>query len=119
MTSIIQIIIIIFAIIIALVTLGSRSTHSGKAWKKVALVLLAVGMIIVVLFPDITNQLAHLVGVGRGADLLLYATIVSFILYALNNYLYQQDQRNTLHRLARKLALMEASQTNDSRKNSR
>lgn len=116
MIAIIQIVLIIVAIAIVVITLGNRSTHSGKAWKKIALILLAMGMIVVVLFPEITNQLAHIVGVGRGADLLLYATVAAFILYVLNDYLHQQDQRNTLHKLARKIALMEASQSNNSSK---
>lgn len=113
MTVIIQAILIFVAILILVLTLGSRSTHSGKAWKKIALVLLAAGMVVAVLFPEITNQLAHLVGVGRGADLLLYTITAAFILYALNSYLYQQDQRNTVHMLARKIALMEAEKIKD------
>lgn len=112
MIAIIQVVLIVVAVAIVVVTLGNRSTHSGKAWKKIALLLLAAGMVVVVLFPEITNQLAHAVGVGRGADLLLYATVAAFILYVLNDYLQQQDQRNTLHRLARKIALMEAAQSN-------
>lgn len=112
----IQIIVIILAIVIAVVTLGKRSTHSGKAWKKIALVLLAIGMVVAVIFPDTTNEAAHLVGVGRGADLLLYATVIAFIIYALNNYLRQQDQRDALYRLARKVALIDANERYNIRK---
>jgi hypothetical protein len=72
--------------------------------------LLVVAMIVAVLFPDTTNSVAHLVGIGRGADLLLYVTVLAFIFYALNNYLQQQDARDTLFRLARKVALLEANE---------
>ena len=116
MIIIVQIVVIILALIIAAATLGNRSTHSGKAWKKIALVLLAVGMVIAVLFPNTTNNLAHLVGVGRGADLLLYVTVIAFIFYALNNYLHQQDQRDMLFRLARKVALVDANERYNIRK---
>jgi hypothetical protein len=112
---IIQIVVIVLAGVIAAVTLGNRSTHSGKAWKKIALVLLAISMIIAVIFPEVTNTVAHFVGVGRGADLLLYATVVAFILYALNNYLHQQDQRDALYRLARKVAIIDANERYDVR----
>lgn len=114
MIAVIQIAVIILAAVIVLVTLGNRSTHSGKAWKKISLVLLALGMIVAVLFPETTNSLARLVGVGRGADLLLYITVIAFILYVLNMYLYQQDQRDSMYRLARKIALMEAEKEKDS-----
>lgn len=116
MIIIIQIVVIVLAVVVAAVTLGNRSTHSGKAWKKIALVLLAIGMVIAVIFPDVTNEAAHFVGVGRGADLLLYATVVAFILYALNNYLHQQDQRDALFRLARKIALVDANERYNIRK---
>ena len=110
MIIIVQLIIIAIAIFMVVATIGNRSTHSGKAWKKISLMLLAVCMIVAVIFPNSTNDLAHLVGVGRGADLLLYATVVAFILYALNNYLHQQDQRDALFRLARRIAMNEAKE---------
>lgn len=104
-----QIAVIAIAVSIIFTILGKRSTHSGKAWKKIALVLLAAGMVLGVLFPELTNQAARLVGVGRGADLLLYATAVAFIGYVLNAYLYQQDEKDAMYRLARKVALLEAN----------
>jgi hypothetical protein len=109
-------VVICLAVFIALAVLGRRSTHSGKAWKKIALVLLAIAMVVAVIFPEITNQFAHLLGVGRGADLLLYATVVAFIFYALNNYLHQQDDRDKFFRLARKIALIDANERYDTRK---
>ena len=110
MIIVIQIIVILIAVVIAMLALRERVTHSGKAWKKILLFMMAILMIIAVLFPDLTNSLARLVGVGRGADLLLYLTVLVFIVYALNNYLNQQDQRDRVFRLARRVALMEAEQ---------
>lgn len=108
MKIIIQTIIIIAALSIAYVVLSRRGSSSGKAWKKIGLVLLAISMVVAVLFPELTNDAAHAVGVGRGADLLLYALVVAFIFYALNNYLYQQEQRARINRLSRFIALSEA-----------
>lgn len=110
MIVIFQAIVIIIAIFITVVTLGRRGTHSSKAWKKIALVILAVAMIITVLFPETIDDIAHMVGVGRGADLLLYGTVAAFILYILNNYLHQQEQQDTIYRLARKIALLDANE---------
>ena len=108
-----QLVIILVAIMILIVTLGRRSTHSGRAWKKIALILLALGMVLAVLFPELTNVVARLFGVGRGADLLLYATVIAFIGYVLNSYLHQQDERDALYRLARKVAILEANDQYD------
>lgn len=112
---VIQIIVIVIAVLIALATLGNRRTYSGKAWKKIALILLVIGMIIAVIFPDLTNTLANSVGIGRGADLLLYGMTIAFILYVLNSYLHQQDQRDALYRLARKVAIIDANERYDIR----
>jgi hypothetical protein len=73
-------------------------------------------MIVGVLFPGLVNGIAHAVGIGRGADLLLYATAVAFIGYVLNAYLHQQDERDALYRLARKVAILEANERYDIRK---
>ena len=109
MIIITQILIIVAAIIILILGLSGRKTHVGKAWKKIGLTLLVVAMIVAVIFPDTTNSLAHLVGVGRGADLLLYGLTLAFIAYALNGYLQQQSEKDSLIRLARKVAIMDAN----------
>ena len=112
MTIIIQIFVILIALIVLSTAISRRTSHAGHASKKIGLVVLALAMVVAVLFPDITNVVAHAVGVGRGADLLLYMTILAFILYALNNYLHMQDQRDMLHKLARHIAIQEAKSKN-------
>lgn len=108
MIVIIQSVVILAAGLLVLTTLSGRRTHVARAWKKIGFCLLAVAMVVAVLFPDLTNRLAHFVGVGRGADLLLYTVTLAFIIYGLNSYLYQQDDKDAMFRLARKVALFEA-----------
>ena len=110
MIALTQIIVIAVAAALLIVGLSGRNTHAVKAWKKIGLCLLIIGMVVAVLSPDMTNRLAHVFGIGRGADLLLYAVTLAFITYALNNYLHQQGEKDALYRLARKVALLEASE---------
>jgi hypothetical protein len=112
----IQIFLLVIAVIALVMIIGERKSYAGKAYKKIGLIILALAMIIAVLFPSITNVIAHAVGVGRGTDLLLYMTVAGFILYAINNYLQLQDQRDTTYRLARYIALMEAKEKYPNRK---
>lgn len=107
---IIQLIVVIVALGLVFFVLGGHQTHASRAWKKIALCLLAVAMVVAVLFPETTNKAAHIVGVGRGADLLLYTLALAFIGYALNNYIHQQREKDTVHRLARKVALLDANE---------
>jgi hypothetical protein len=106
----IQAIVVAVAIALLIFGLTGRRTHTARAWKKIGLVLLVTVMIVAVLFPDSTNELANLVGVGRGADLLLYILTLAFITYVVNNYLHQQNDKDALYRLARKVALLEADE---------
>ncbi len=110
MIFIVQLIVILVAVGVLFVTLGGRQSYSSRAWKKIAIVLLAIAMVVAVLFPDTTNQIAHLVGIGRGADLLLYMLTLAFIGLVLNNYIHQQRDKDTVYRLARKVALLEANE---------
>lgn len=105
---IIRIIIIATAFSVLIYSLWGRKTHIGRAWKKIGLLLLVIAMVVAVLFPSSTNSIAHFVGVGRGADLLLYLLTLAFIMFALNVYVRDQDDRDALHRLARKVAILDA-----------
>lgn len=107
---IIQLVVIITAVTIIYYVLRSINSHTARAWKKIFLILLALAMIIAVLFPDITNRIANFVGVGRGADLLLYVLTLGFILYVLNTYIKHQDDKDKLYRVARLTAIIDANE---------
>jgi len=109
MRIIIQLVVIIVALGVVIAAIAGKQTHSAKAWKKIALCILSLVMIVAVLFPNSTNVVAHMVGVGRGADLLLYILTLAFIGYVINSYLREQRDREILHKLARRLALYEAN----------
>ena len=113
MIVIIQIIVIATAIALLLSALIGRQTHAARAWKKIALCFLAIAMIVAVLSPQLVDKVAHLVGVGRGADLLLYVLVLAFITYVLNSYLHQQREKDMFYRLARKVALLDANKRYD------
>lgn len=106
---IIRVILLAAIVLIFLWFLSHAATTRGQAWGKVCALLLMIFAIFAVLFPDLTNNLAHLVGVGRGADLLLYGLTVAFLATLLVNYLYHQEEQRKTIRLARHIAIMEAS----------
>lgn len=79
-----------------------------SAFKKIGIVLLGVVMVVSVLFPELTTWVANLLGIGRGADLLLYGLTATFVVYALTQYTRSQANRRITFSLARKVALLEA-----------
>jgi hypothetical protein len=101
------ILIVAFAAFSVFLMLPGRGARHVAIRRLVMLLVLAL-TVLAVIFPSLLNQVAHAVGVGRGADLLLYGLIVVFI----GNTLLQQrrsrhiEQQLTL--LARRLAIAEA-----------
>lgn len=107
---IIRIVLISAITVIVAWFLSNRKTAQLKAGKKIGVLLLCIFAVITVVFPVLTDDIAHELGVGRGADLLLYLLTISFIAYVLNQYLRSKDEEQKLVQLARKIAILEANQ---------
>lgn len=88
--------------------LRSRTAHSVSASKKLAFLFFVVVVVVAVLSPALVSTVANLVGVGRGTDLVLYLLAVMFCFYVVNDYLRAQDSRAQIHKLARRIAVLEA-----------
>jgi len=73
-----------------------------------AVIWLAAG--IAILRPEVTNELAGILGIGRGADLLLY--LLAFAFLASVFYFYQKYHRleSDLTRVVRRLAVQEGEE---------
>ena len=65
--------------------------------------------------PNQTNSIAHFVGVGRGADLIMYCWILVSMLLILNNIFGNRSTNQKLIKLARRIALYEARNDADNR----
>lgn len=94
-----------------------RKQHNVRirASKRIAFFAFIAVNIYAVLRPDDTTRIAHLIGVGRGTDLLVYLLVVAFVFGMLNTYLRQREISNHLTDLARTVALREAEVTNRER----
>lgn len=104
----IQILLIVVGFIALVRVLSGRGTHAINAWKKIAVLLLVVLMVLAVLAPNLVTQVAHTLGVGRGTDLLTYVLFSAFLFYVLGQYVRSQDEKDRLFRLARQVAILEA-----------
>jgi hypothetical protein len=92
-------------LVLTVVLLRPTGSARGQALKTIALVMLLVAAIIAVIFPQIINDIAVAVGVGRGADLLLYGLIVVFVANALTTARKRREQDKQITHLARQMAL--------------
>lgn len=78
------------------------------AVRRLLVLAFAVFAVLTVLFPQVLSRVANLVGVGRGADLLLYATVLVLLGFlALQEARTKAAEKRTTY-LARRLAIDEA-----------
>lgn len=106
----IQLILIAGLLLIGLNFIGSRKSSRTKALKKLLLLLAIPTAILVIIMPSATTKLANLVGVGRGADLLLYGIVVLVIFQAFDGYVKTKEDQKRTARLVRRVAIMEANE---------
>lgn len=107
-TVIIQLLLISGIVAVVVSFLRNRNAARFQAGKKLLLVLFAVVCVVSVIWPQLLTAVARAVGVGRGADLVLYALVVAFAFVSLNTYLKFKDVEARLTRLARAVAIEEA-----------
>jgi hypothetical protein len=69
---------------------------------------LLAGGVVAVLFPDLTNEVAELVGVGRGADLITYVAIVLTMFVLVHYYTKFVELQRQLTQVTRELAIFRA-----------
>lgn len=85
---------------------GSKARH--LAIRRIMLVLFACVATFSVFFPQVLTQVARFFGIGRGTDLVLYALIVSFLVFMATTYQRFRHLETTFTTLARRIALDEA-----------
>lgn len=71
----------------------------------ILLLSLIAAAIVFILFPDTTNSLAHKLGVGRGADLVFYTSILIFWFVILKLYARIRKLEQIITQVVRKDAL--------------
>lgn len=79
----------------------------GRSSRPIRMLLFAIVLTgyVFVWFPDITNRIASLVGVGRGADLIMYLWIILNLLLILRLHIKLREQSEAVTQLARWISL--------------
>ncbi|MEW1865734.1 DUF2304 domain-containing protein [Streptomyces sp. NBC_00669] len=104
----IQIVLLSAVVVLLAVFMRSWNTTRTRAWKRIAFLAFCFLNAYAVLRPGDTTKAAHLLGVGRGTDLVLYLLVVGVTALALNTYLRFRAMERRLTELARDAALRTA-----------
>ena len=74
-----------------------------------------ISVIVVALLPQTTSYVADLVGVGRGADLVMYVSLVALFYLVFRMFLYIKQMERSITALVRESALRSAGLSEDDR----
>ncbi len=94
---------VLLAVTITAMVKGSATRREGFAWS-----LLWVATAIAIAWPGITGKFAKTLGIGRGADLVLYCAVVVMLVGFLMVYSRLRRLRRELTLLVRHLAIRDA-----------
>ncbi len=89
--------------------LHHRSRTEARAFRRVAFFVMLATIVVAVLFPALLTETANTLGIGRGADLVLYLTAIGLLYVSISVYLKFGDMDRRITLLARQIALMEDS----------
>jgi hypothetical protein len=103
-----QWVIAIALVLVGLYLLKARKSASQQAIRRLFILVALLTGLVAVLFPNYTNVVASYLGIGRGADLLLYAFVVFALFYVVHQYRRQLWQEKVTTDLARAMTLAQA-----------
>ena len=104
----IKIVLLLSVVVITAMLNRSTADSRHQAVRRLLLVGFVLLAAAAVLFPRLLTQVAQFLGVGRGADLLLYGLTVVFLGYVASSYRRMRHMEQQVTTLARELALRAA-----------
>jgi hypothetical protein len=104
----IKILLLVAIVVITTMLNASSAGARHQAVRRLMLVGFVLLAAMAVLFPGLLTQVARFLGVGRGADLLLYGLTVFFLGYVASSYRRMRHMEQQVTTLARELALRAA-----------
>lgn len=104
MTVIFQILVVTVIVTAAFFALRGGGARN-QAVRRILLLLFIVAAGSSVFFPQAWTWAANLIGIGRGADLLLYITVLAFLGFVASTYRRFRKMEADMTELARRVAL--------------
>ena len=101
----IQIIVSIFLLLIILKTLNKRKNKELSLKETIAWLIIWVGIGVIFWFPQYTTKIANILGIGRGADLTTYISIIILAYLVFRIFIHLDRIEKNITKLTREDAL--------------
>jgi hypothetical protein len=93
-------------LLVSFIFLKSKKTAIKKIFSRGGFTLLFAGYSFSIFFPDILQELANFLGVGRATDLVVYLTTLGFLIFGLIVFMKVKEIESRINKITRFLALM-------------
>lgn len=118
----IQIFLVVGVIAVGIFFTRPTGSDSHLALRRLFLGAFVVVAILSIIFPTWLTWMANAIGVGRGADLLLYALVLAFLVFVSTTYRRNVQINRRITQLARQITLAKATiddvETSETKKDS-
>lgn len=85
----------------------------NRTFYRLFMIVVAIVGVLFVIFPSTADRLAHIVGVGRGADLITYVAIMFFFVAGIILYSRIRKIEAEQTELVRKISIQRAEKLNE------
>ncbi|MDO5726900.1 MAG: DUF2304 domain-containing protein [Bowdeniella nasicola] len=109
----IQLVLIAAIGISAVVLTRSKADARHLAIRRIMTAIFAIIAVYFIVFPSAASRVARLVGVGRGADLLLYGLVIAFLIFVATSFKRTAALEARITKLARSIAIAQAPSPSD------
>lgn len=99
---------------LSLLVIRPARSANHLAIRRLGMMTIITFAFFAILFPHLLNDLAHLLGVERGINLLVYALVVAFFTQMATTYRRDADAEQRITQLARAIAIANAENPQDS-----
>lgn len=96
------IIFLLFAVSRVVLRFRDKKLHPGEFIFWFGLFIIAAFGVV---FPNLTTKIANVLGIGRGADLIIYGSIATLFYLVFRLYILLEDVRHEITAVVRKIAL--------------
>jgi len=108
----IKVILVVLLVIILRAFLVQRQLLIAKRLSALGMFVV---LLLLVIYPDVSNSLAHAVGVGRGVDLLFYMSNLFLLLLIVGQWRRLNILNSSITRLFRSIAIQTARKPADNK----
>jgi len=101
----IQIIILLFLVFAVLKTVSGFKKGRVKIKELISWFVLWTGVAVITILPQTTTFFAHMLGVGQGADLVIYLSIIVLFYIIFRIYMKLEKIESDITRIVREITL--------------